>query len=112
MLGDRFTLLDHSVTVTGISIADDTIDIAVEGLPQEALLPWLTAEYRNGSSHGAYPTSFREEGDTTVFTYDRTQLDEDGAAAIVLQFDVLEDIAGDILCTGGIISVDLTECFT
>ena len=56
--------------------------------------------------------SFREEGDTTVFTYDRTQLDEDGAAAIVLQFDVLEDIDGDILCTGGIISVDLTEFFT
>lgn len=112
LLGDRFTLLDHSVTVTGISIADDTVDVTVEGLPQEALLPWLTAEYRSGSSHGAYPVSFREEGDTTVFTYDRTQLDEDGAAAIVLQFDVLEDIDGDILCTGGIISVDLTECFT
>ena len=112
LLGDRFTLLDHSVTVTGISIADDTVDVTVEGLPQEALLPWLTAECRSGSSHIAYPVSYSEEGDTTVFTYDRTQLDEDGAAAIVLQFDVLEDIDGDILCTGGIISVDLTECFT
>lgn len=110
-LADSFELLDQFVTVTQVSVAFDAIDITVEGLPQEALLPCLATEYRDGSSHGIYPVSHRYEGGATVFTYDRTQLDENGAASILLQFDVLEDIAGDIIITGDIISVDLTECF-
>ena len=112
LLGDSFELLDQFVTVTQVSVAFDAIDIAVEGLPQEALLPCLATEYRDGSSHGIYPVSYRYEGDATVFTYDRTQLDEGGAASILLQFDVMEYIDGDPIITGSIISVDLTECFT
>ena len=111
-LGDSFELLDQFVTVTQISIAFDAIDVTVEGLPQEALLPCLAIEYRDGSSHGIYPVSHRYEGDATVFTYDRTQLDEDGAVSILLQFDVMEEIDGDVILTGDMISVDLTECFT
>lgn len=109
-----FDLLGSSVAVTGAFLGDDGIIVTVEGLPEDAFEPGLSAYGTDGSVYSTYPMEFtRQQDDIVVITYDRYFLEDvpqpDG---LFLTFDEFVELDGEPYYTGGIITVDLTDILT
>lgn len=66
-----FDLLGSSVAVTGAFLGDDGIIVTVEGLPEDAFEPGLSAYGTDGSVYSTYPMEFTRQDDIDVITYDR-----------------------------------------
>ena len=110
-MNEWFDLLDCSVAVTGAFLGDDGIIVTVEGLPEDAFEPGLSAYGTDGSVYSTYPMEFtRQQDDIDVITYDRYFLEDvpqlDG---LFLTFDEFVELAGEPYYTGGVITVDLTD---
>ena len=105
-----FDLLGSSVAVTGAFLGDDGIIVTVEGLPEDAFEPGLSAYGTDGSVYSTYPMEFTRQDDIVVITYDRYFLEDmpqpDG---LFLTFDEFVELDGELYYTGGIITVDLTD---
>lgn len=105
-----FDLLGSSVAVTGAFLGDDGIIVTVEGLPEDAFEPGLSAYGTDGSVYSTYPMEFTRQDDIDVITYDRYFLEDvpqpDG---LFLTFDEFVELDGGPYYTGGIITVDLTD---
>lgn len=105
-----FDLLGSSVAVTGAFLGDDGIIVTVEGLPEDAFEPGLSAYGTDGSVYSTYPMEFTRQDDIDVITYDRYFLEDvpqpDG---LFLTFDEFVELDGEPYYTGGIITVDLTD---
>lgn len=110
-MNEWFDLLDCSVAVTGAFLGDDGIVVTVEGLPEDAFEPGLSAYGTDGSVYSTYPMEFtRQQDDIDVITYDRYFLEDvpqlDG---LFLTFDEFVELDGEPYYTGGVITVDLTD---
>ena len=110
-MNEWFDLLDCSVAVTGAFLGDDGIIVTVEGLPEDAFEPGLSAYGTDGSVYSTYPMEFtRQQDDIDVITYDRYFLEDvpqlDG---LFLTFDEFVELDGEPYYTGGVITVDLTD---
>ena len=106
-----FDLLGSSVAVTDAFLGDDGIVVTVEGLPEDAFEPGLSAYGTDGSTYSTYPMEFtRQQDDIDVITYDRYFLEDvpqpDG---LFLTFDEFVELDGELYYTGGVITVDLTD---
>ena len=105
-----FDLLGSSVAVTGAFLGDDGIIVTVEGLPEDAFEPGLSAYGTDGSVYSTYPMEFTRQDDIVVITYDRYFLEDvpqpDG---LFLTFDEFVELDGEPYYTGGVITVDLTD---
>ena len=106
-----FDLLGCSVAVTDAFLGDDGIVVTVEGLPEDAFEPGLSAYGTDGSVYSTYPMEFtRQQDDIDVITYDRYFLEDvpqlDG---LFLTFDEFVELDGEPYYTGGVITVDLTD---
>ena len=105
-----FDLLGSSVAVTGAFLGDDGIIVTVEGLPEDAFEPGLSAYGTDGSVYSTYPMEFTRQDDIVVITYDRYFLEDvpqpDG---LFLTFDEFVELDGEPYYTGGIITVELTD---
>ena len=83
----------------------------MEGLPEDAFEPGLSAYGTDGSVYSTYPMEFtRQQDDIDVITYDRYFLEDvpqlDG---LFLTFDEFVELDGELYYTGGVITVDLTD---
>ena len=110
-MNEWFDLLDCSVAVTDAFLGDDGIVVTVEGLPEDAFEPGLSAYGTDGSVYSTYPMEFtRQQDDIDVITYDRYFLEDvpqlDG---LFLTFDEFVELDGEPYYTGGVITVDLTD---
>lgn len=110
-MNEWFDLLDCSVAVTDAFLGDDGIIVTVEGLPEDAFEPGLSAYGTDGSVYSTYPMEFtRQQDDIDVITYDRYFLEDvpqlDG---LFLTFDEFVEMDGEPYYTGGVITVDLTD---
>ena len=110
-MNEWFDLLDCSVAVTDAFLGDDGIVVTVEGLPEDAFEPGLSAYGTDGSVYSTYPMEFtRQQDDIDVITYDRYFLEDvpqlDG---LFLTFDEFVELDGELYYTGGVITVDLTD---
>ena len=110
-MNEWFDLLDCSVAVTDAFLGDDGIVVTVEGLPEDAFEPGLSAYGTDGSVYSTYPMEFtRQQDDIDVITYDRYFLEDvpqlDG---LFLTFDEFVELDGELYYTGGLITVDLTD---
>ena len=107
---ELFDLLGSSVAVTGAFLGDDGIIVTVEGLPEDAFEPGLSAYGTDGSVYSTYPMEFTRQDDIVVITYDRYFLEDvpqpDG---LFLTFDEFVELDGEPYYSGGIITVDLTD---
>ncbi len=105
-----FDLLGSSVAVTGAFLGDDGIIVTVEGLPEDAFEPGLSAYGTDGSVYSTYPMEFTRQDDIDVITYDRYFLEDvpqpDG---LFLAFDEFVELDGEPYYTGGLITVELTD---
>ena len=105
-----FDLLGSSVAVTGAFLGNDGIIVTVEGLPEDAFEPGLSAYGTDGSVYSTYPMEFTRQDDIVVITYDRYFLEgvpqPDG---LFLTFDEFVELAGEPYYTGGVITVELTD---
>ena len=105
-----FDLLGSSVAVTDALLGDDGIVVTVEGLPEDAFEPGLSAYGTDGSIYSTYPMEFTRQDDIVVITYDRYFLEDvpqpDG---LFLTFDEFVELDGEPYYTGGVITVDLTD---
>ncbi len=105
-----FDLLGSSVAVTGAFLGDDGIIVTVEGLPEDAFEPGLSAYGTDGSVYSTYPMEFTRQDDIVVITYDRYFLEDvpqpDG---LFLTFDEFVELDGEPYYTGGVITVELTD---
>lgn len=105
-----FDLLGSSVAVTDAFLGDDGIVVTVEGLPEDAFEPGLSAYGTDGSVYSTYPMEFTRQDDIVVITYDRYFLEDvpqlDG---LFLTFDEFVELDGELYYTGGLITVDLTD---
>lgn len=105
-----FDLLGSSVAVTGAFLGDDGIIVTVEGLPEDAFEPGLSAYGTDGSVYSTYPMEFTRQDDIVVITYDRYFLEgvpqPDG---LFLTFDEFVELDGEPYYTGGVITVELTD---
>lgn len=109
-MNEWFDLLDCSVAVTDAFLGDDGIVVTVEGLPEDAFEPGLSAYGTDGSIYSTYPMEFTRQDDIDVITYDRYFLEDvpqlDG---LFLTFDEFVELDGELYYTGGLITVDLTD---
>lgn len=109
-MNEWFDLLDCSVAVTDAFLGDDGIVVTVEGLPEDAFEPGLSAYGTDGSVYSTYPMEFTRQDDVDVITYDRYFLEDvpqlDG---LFLTFDEFVELDGEPYYTGGLITVDLTD---
>lgn len=109
-MNEWFDLLDCSVAVTDAFLGDDGIVVTVEGLPEDAFEPGLSAYGTDGSVYSTYPMEFTRQDDIDVITYDRYFLEDvpqlDG---LFLTFDEFVELDGEPYYTGGLITVDLTD---
>lgn len=110
-MNEWFDLLGCSVAVTDAFLGDDGIVVTVEGLPEDAFEPGLSAYGTDGSVYSTYPMEFtRQQDDIDVITYDRYFLEDvpqlDG---LFLTFDEFVELDGELYYTGGLITVDLTD---
>ena len=109
-MNEWFDLLDCSVAVTDAFLGDDGIVVTVEGLPEDAFEPGLSASGTDGSVYSTYPMEFPRQDDIVVITYDRYFLEDvpqlDG---LFLTFDEFVELDGELYYTGGLITVDLTD---
>ena len=109
-MNEWFDLLDCSVAVTDAFLGDDGIVVTVEGLPEDAFEPGLSAYGTDGSIYSTYPMEFTRQDDIDVIAYDRYFLEDvpqlDG---LFLTFDEFVELDGEPYYTGGIITVDLTD---
>lgn len=109
-MNEWFDLLDCSVAVTDAFLGDDGIAVTVEGLPEDAFEPGLSAYGTDGSIYSTYPMEFTRQDDIDVITYDRYFLEDvpqlDG---LFLTFDEFVELDGELYYTGGLITVDLTD---
>ncbi len=109
-MNEWFDLLDCSVAVTDAFLGDDGIIVTVEGLPEDAFEPGLSAYGTDGSVYSTYPMEFTRQDDIGVITYDRYFLEDvpqlDG---LFLTFDEFVELDGEPYYTGGLITVDLTD---
>lgn len=109
-MNEWFDLLDCSVAVTDAFLGDDGIIVTVEGLPEDAFEPGLSAYGTDGSVYSTYPMEFTRQDDIGVITYDRYFLEDvpqlDG---LFLTFDEFVELDGELYYTGGLITVDLTD---
>lgn len=109
-MNEWFDLLDCSVAVTDAFLGDDGIVVTVEGLPEDAFEPGLSAYGTDGSVYSTYPMEFTRQDDIDVITYDRYFLEDvpqlDG---LFLTFDEFAELDGELYYTGGLITVDLTD---
>lgn len=105
-----FDLLGSSVAVTGAFLGDDGIIVTVEGLPEDAFEPGLSAYGTDGSVYSTYPMEFTRQDDIDVITYDRYFLEDvpqpDG---LFLAFDEFVELDGEPYYTGGLITVEMTD---
>lgn len=105
-----FDLLGSSVAVTGAFLGDDGIIVTVEGLPEDAFEPGLSAYGTDGSVYSTYPMEFTRQDEIVVITYDRYFLEDvpqpDG---LFLTFDEFVELDGEPYYTGGVITVELTD---
>lgn len=105
-----FDLLGSSVAVTDAFLSDDGIVVTVEGLPENAFEPGLSAYGTDGSVYSTYPMEFTRQDDIVVITYDRYFLEDvpqlDG---LFLTFDEFVELDGEPYYTGGVITVELTD---
>ena len=109
-MNEWFDLLDCSVAVTDAFLGDDGIVVTVEGLPEDAFEPGLSAYGTDGSIYSTYPMEFTRQDDIDVIAYDRYFLEDvpqlDG---LFLTFDEFVELDGELYYTGGLITVDLTD---
>ena len=109
-MNEWFDLLDCSVAVTDAFLGDDGIVVTVEGLPEDAFEPGLSAYGTDGSIYSTYPMEFTRQDDIDVIAYDRYFLEDvpqlDG---LFLTFDEFVELDGEPYYTGGVITVDLTD---
>ena len=98
------------VAVTDAFLGDDGIVVTVEGLPEDAFEPGLSAYGTDGSVYSTYPMEFTRQDDIDVIAYDRYFLEDvpqlDG---LFLTFDEFVELDGELYYTGGLITVDLTD---
>lgn len=109
-MNEWFDLLGSSVAVTDAFLGDDGIVVTVEGLPEDAFEPGLSAYGTDGSVYSTYPMEFTRQDDIDVITYDRYFLEDvpqlDG---LFLTFDEFVELDGELYYTGGVITIDLTD---
>ena len=109
-MNEWFDLLGSSVAVTDAFLGDDGIIVTVEGLPEDAFEPGLSAYGTDGSVYSTYPMEFTRQDGIDVITYDRYFLEDvpqlDG---LFLTFDEFAELDGELYYTGGLITVDLTD---